>query len=365
VNSRPEKILVVDDSALYRQSIRNVLREIEHVQVIGTAKDGVDALEKIEQYDPDLLTLDVQMPDMNGIELLREIKRRRLRPKAIMVSSYTSSGAQVTTEALMEGAFDFILKPSSKDSAANRRELGEALNEKISAFRGSFLAKHHAADDSVVTAAKVKSGLGIVTESVPTAQSECRAVIIGTSTGGPAALKTVLPRLPKDLQVPVLVVQHMPETYTLSLANRLNDICDLDVVEATDAMEARAGRVIIAAGGKQMKLVANESRMIVRVTDGPREHGVCPSADYLIRSASAELDGNLLAVIMTGMGRDGLEGCRELKQAGGFVFAQCQSDCVVYGMPKAVIDQQLADRVLTLGKIAPAIVRHIKRSRNT
>lgn len=361
MNPRPDKILVVDDSALYRQSIRNVLHEIENVQVIGAAKNGVDALEKIEQYDPDLLTLDVQMPDMNGIELLREIKRRRLRPKAIMVSSYTSSGAHVTTEALMEGAFDFILKPSSKDSAANRRELGEALREKISAFRGSFLAKHQ----RTAGATNEQAGLEKVGESVPTAQSECRVVIIGTSTGGPAALKTVLPRLPKDLQVPVLVVQHMPATYTHSLANRLNDICELDVVEATDKMEAHAGRVIIAAGGKQMKLVANGGRMVVRVTDDPREHGVCPSADYLIRSASTELDGNLLAVIMTGMGRDGLEGCRTLKQAGGFVFAQCQTDCIVYGMPKAVIDQQLADRVLPLGKIAPAIVRHIKRSRNT
>ena len=361
MNSRPEKILVVDDSALYRQSIRNVLHDFEDVHVVGTAKDGVDALEKIQQYDPDLLTLDVQMPDMNGIELLREIKRRRLRPKAIMVSSYTSSGAQVTTEALMEGAFDFILKPSSNDSAANRKKLGEALQQKISAFRGSFFA----ATRGTAGSGDAPSGREKAVDSIPTAQSECRAVIIGTSTGGPAALKTVLPRIPKDLPVPVLVVQHMPATYTLSLANRLNEICDLDVVEATDKMDAQPGRVIVAAGGKQMKLVANEGRMIVRVTDGPREHGVCPSADYLIRSAATELDGNLLAVIMTGMGRDGLEGCRILKQAGGFVFAQCQSDCIVYGMPKAVIDQQLADRILPLGKIAPAIVRHIKRSRST
>ena len=176
LNSGPTRILVVDDSALYRQSIHNVLREVAEISIVGTAKNGVEALEKIEQLDPDLLTLDVQMPDMDGIQVLQEIKRRRLRPKAIMVSSLTSEGAQVTTDALMEGAFDFILKPSSNDSLANRQQLRDALEEKISAFRESSgsrqkrirrsLAKHHVESDDVV-------------EAAPSPKSPCQAVIIG------------------------------------------------------------------------------------------------------------------------------------------------------------------------------------------
>lgn len=361
MNSRPTTVLVVDDSALYRQSISNVLRGVDNVQAVGMAKDGVDALEKIERLDPDLLTLDVQMPDMNGIELLREIKRRRLRAKAIMVSSFTSQGAQVTTDALMEGAFDFILKPSSSDSAANRQQLCDQLREKITAFRESSCTRRQQLRGRRSENLEDEN----ITTDVPTAKSECRAVMIGTSTGGPAALKAVLPRLPVELPVPVFVVQHMPATYTRSLAMRLNTICELEVAEATDAMEASAGQVIVAAGGKQMKVVNNGKRLIVRLTDDPPENGVAPAVDYLLRSVAETLDGDALAVIMTGMGRDGLEGCRALKQAGGFVFAQGKGDCVVYGMPKAVIEEGLTDRILPLGKVAPAVVRHIKRSRKS
>ncbi len=362
LNSRPTRILVVDDSALYRQSIQNVLRGVDDAQAIGVAKDGVDALEKIARLDPDLLTLDVQMPDMNGIELLREIKRRRLRPKAIMVSSLTSQGAQVTTDALMEGAFDFILKPSGSDSDANRQQLRNELQQKINAFRQSA---YNCDRNARRSATKQAVNGDEVAEAAPSAQAACEAVILGTSTGGPAALKAVLPRLPGDLSVPVMVVQHMPATYTQSLSARLNELCQLEVVEATDEMEAVAGRVIIAAGGQQMKLTSQGHRLFVRVTDDPPENGVRPSVDYLLRSVVDVLDGNALAVILTGMGRDGLDGCRALKQAGGYVFAQDQADCVVYGMPKAVIEEQLADRTLPLGKVAPAVVRHIKLSRRS
>jgi two-component system chemotaxis response regulator CheB len=362
LNATPTKILVVDDSALYRQSIRNVIRDLANASIVGSAKNGVDALAKIEQLDPDLLTLDVQMPDMDGIQLLREIKRRRSRAKAIMVSSFTAQGASVTTAALMEGAFDFILKPSSNDSVANRRQLRDALEEKISAFRESSGRRkatiRRPRDKQCVEADDV-------VESAPAPKFVCRAVILGTSTGGPEALKTVLPRLPADLAVPVLVVQHMPAQYTRSLAARLNEICEVNVVEATDNMEAEASKVIIAPGSRQMKVQAVDDRLLLRVNDDPPENGVRPSVDYLIRSACEALTGNALAVIMTGMGRDGADGCRQLKQAGGYVFAQHQHDCVVYGMPKAVIEKDLADRILPLGKIAPAIVRHLKRSRRS
>ena len=362
MNAGPTKILVVDDSALYRQSIHNVLREIADVAIVGVANNGVEALEKIEQLDPDLLTLDVQMPDMDGIEVLREMKRRGLRPQAIMVSSLTSVGAQVTTDALLEGAFDFILKPSSNESFTNRQQLRDALEEKISAYRESSGRRQ---GRTCRTLAHRSVAVGDVVESAPAPEAACRAVVLGTSTGGPEALKAVLPRIPAEFPVPVLVVQHMPSQYTNSLATRLNAICELDVVEARDNTEATAGQIVIAQGGKQTKLERAGPNLRIRVTDDPPENGVRPSVDYLIRSASRVLNGNVLAVIMTGMGRDGLEGCKQLKQAGGYVFAQHQDDCVVYGMPKAVIDGDLADRILPLGKIAPAIVRHLKRSRRS
>ncbi len=359
MSSLPTKILVVDDSALYRQSIQNVLRDIDNATIVGIAKNGVEALKRIEELDPDLLTLDVQMPNMDGIEVLREIKRRRLRPKAIMVSSFTSEGAQVTTDALLEGAFDFILKPSSNDSVSNRQQLRDGLEQRIIAFRESSTKRRRWTRSAKQRIVKADD----VVETAPTPHAPCQAVIIGTSTGGPEALKVVLSRLPADMPVPVLVVQHMPAKYTLSLAKRLDETCDIEVVEAQDRMQAVAGRVIIAQGGKQMKLAGDENDLAVRVNDDPPENGIRPSVDYLVRSTIDLLNGNALVVIMTGMGRDGLESCRSLKQHGGFVFAQHQEDCVVYGMPKAIIEEKLADRTLPLGKIAPAVMRHVKRSR--
>jgi two-component system chemotaxis response regulator CheB len=351
------RILIVDDSALYRQTIRNALHEAPDISIVGFAKDGLEAIEKIEALDPDLLTLDVAMPDMDGVSVLREINRRHLRAKAIMVSSLTSEGAQVTTDALLEGAFDFILKPSGGDLARNRQELRLALDEKIGAFRET------GGDPKARRPVLRRPPVEPEPAAAPPAGAECRAVLIGTSTGGPAALKTVLPGLPADLPVPVLVVQHMPSQYTTSLARRLDEMCALDVIEAADGVEPRAGTVLLAPGGRQMKLARRDDRVVVRITDDPQENGCRPSVDYLLWSAIDVFDGRALAVIMTGMGRDGLKACGALKQRGGRVFAQHEYGCVVYGMPKAVIEEGIADRVLPLGRIGPAVVRELEGSR--
>ncbi|MHC4304498.1 MAG: chemotaxis-specific protein-glutamate methyltransferase CheB [Planctomycetota bacterium] len=349
------RLLVVDDSALYRQAVCNVLRDAPQVSIVGVANGGLDALEKIETLDPDLLTLDVQMPDLDGIGVLREINRRRLRPKAIMLSSLTAEGAQVTTDALLEGAFDFILKPSGGDLTENRRRLREALDEKIDAFRQ---AGERPAD------AERRAGEAVVAAPEPEAATEaaaCRAVLIGTSTGGPAALKEVLPGLASSFPTPILVVQHMPPDYTRALARRLDEMCKLDVAEAANGTEIRPGAALIAPGGRQMKLDCRKDRVLVRITDDPQENGCRPSMDYLLRSAVEVFDGDALAVIMTGMGRDGLHGCAELKRRGGRVFAQQRHGCLVYGMPKAVVEQGLADRVLPLGRLGTAITHHVKQ----
>ena len=344
------RLLIVDDSALYRQAISNSLRNEAGVSVVGLAKDGVEALQKIEDLDPDLLTLDVQMPGMDGIGVLREMNKRRLRPKAIMVSSLTSEGAQVTTDALLEGAFDFILKPSGGDATENHRQLHDALVEKINAFRE--------ADGRLGR----RTQRAAPADTTPPDGIACRAVLVGTSTGGPAALKTVLPTLSGNLGVPVLVVQHMPAQYTKSLADRLNELCSLEVREASSGAEVRPGCVLIAPGGRHMKLAKRAGRVFVRITDDPQEHGCRPSVDYMFRSAVEAFDGNAVGVIMTGMGRDGVAGCTELKRHGGYVIAQHDDGCLVYGMPKAVIEAGVADRVLTLENLGTAIGRFVEGS---
>ena len=207
MSEQPTRLLIVDDSALYRQTLNNTLRDLAQVDVVGIAKDGRDALEKIAELDPDVLTLDVQMPDMNGIDVLRAIKKRGLRPKAIMVSSLTSEGAQITTDALLEGAFDFILKPSGEAPEVNRQRLLEQLTEKIDTFRETHKAvlsrKRERASSQASTAAPSLS------ESAIEPTAGCLAVVIGISTGGPAALRTILPKLPVGFSVPILIVQHM------------------------------------------------------------------------------------------------------------------------------------------------------------
>jgi len=358
---KPTSLLIVDDSALYRQMINNVLRDARDVSIVGVARDGMDALKKIEEFDPDLLTLDVQMPDMDGIGVLREINRRGLRSKVIMVSSFTSLGAQVTTDALLEGAFDFILKPTGKDPDENRKRLRDALEEKIGAFRQAE-GNTSAWDRQRIRAAGAMSPRTVPPRESQTSSPACRAVLIGTSTGGPAALKQVLPALPAELPVPVMVVQHMPPEYTHSLARRLDEICPLQVTEAANGAVVKAGSVLIAPGGRQMMLNNRKERVHVQITDDAAEHGCRPAADYLLRSAIEVFQGQMLVVIMTGMGHDGLEGCRLLKESGGCIFAQHPHGCVVYGMPKAVIDDGIVDRVLPLGRIGPAIVSHLGRS---
>lgn len=347
----PIRLLIVDDSALYRQSINNVLRGTEDIDIVGIAKNGLEAIEKIEALDPDLLTLDVQMPGMDGIGVLREINKRGLRPKAIMVSSLTSDGAQVTTDALLEGAFDFILKPTGADLTANRQRLQDALNEKIDAFRQSRQRRSHRTTPSDDT------------DTAPGAAA-CRAVLIGTSTGGPPALKAVLPAFPADFPVPVLIVQHMPPKYTESLARRLNECCALDVSEAAHGTEVVAGRILIAPGGQQTRLVRANDDVRIQVTNDPPEHGCRPSVDYLFRSAVKVFDGAAIGVIMTGMGRDGTEGCTLLKTHGGCVIAQHEDDCTVYGMPKSIIEAGLADKIVPLERIGRTVVRHVLRSRS-
>ncbi|MBS0262812.1 MAG: chemotaxis response regulator protein-glutamate methylesterase [Planctomycetes bacterium] len=349
------RIVVVDDSALYRQLIQNVLREVPFVQVVGMARSGAEALAQVDDLAPDLLTLDVRMPEGDGIQVLQELKKRRSKTKAIMVSSLTANGAQVTMDALLEGAFDFILKPGSPDAAANRQALLAALSDKINTYRDSQIRRVAVRRSMIAPRPPGEARPAAVRK--PT--SGCDVVVIGTSTGGPVALREVLSHLPGELPIPVLIVQHMPPQYTHSLAQRLNENSPLEVVEACDGMTLEPGWAFLAPGGRQMKVTPRRPRSKIQITDDPPEHSVRPSVDYLFRSVAEVFGGRVLAVVMTGMGRDGTEGCRLLKAQGATVFAQHPEGCVVYGMPKAVADEDLADRILPLTELAAAITQHV------
>lgn len=362
------RILVVDDSALYRQMVRNVLREVPDVEVVGVASSGAEALEKLSEVNPDLLTLDLQMPNMDGLELLRQMKKQHSRAKALVLSSLTSNGAKATTDALLAGAFDFIHKPSSADASANRATLLQELTEKLEAFRmslGERLPDHKAslptAHEDLLTASGVSRGTIPPSATGRRCKEMARfeAVIIGASTGGPAALREVLPKLPPTMDLPIFVVQHMPAHYTSSLAQRLNEDCQMQVVEAHDGMHVEDNCIYIAPGGLHLRLVALRGQVFMQTTQDAPEHNCRPAVDYLLRSAADTYDGRVLAVILTGMGRDGAEGCRALKHKGGYVMAQHPDGCVVYGMPKVVVEEHLVDRVVPLDKISGWIVRQI------
>lgn len=344
------RIVVVDDSALFRHLIRDVLNEIPGCSIVGNAEDGKKALQQIADRDPELITLDVEMPGMNGIDVLREMTRRGDRARAIMVSRLTATGAQVTTDALLEGAFDFVLKPSGKNPAANKAELHTALEAKITAYRQSR-GQH-----------TVRQLVSVESDADAPHLSRCEVVLIGTSTGGPEALRQILPKLPADLPVPVLVVQHMPPQYTSTLARRLNDTCALNVAEAADDTIVRPGSVLIAPGGRHMRVARRNGQVVTQLTDDPPEHGCRPAVDYLFRSAVETWQGRVVGVILTGMGRDGTEGCRALRERGGCVIAQHPSGCVVFGMPKSVIEQGLSHRIVPLTKIPETVIRETCRA---
>ncbi len=363
------RVMIVDDSALYRQLVRNLLREIPNVEIVGSASSGAEALEKIESFNPDLLTLDVEMPEVNGIAVLRALRQRRSRVKAIMLSSLTMNGAQVTTDALLAGAFDFIHKPNNLDATKNRSALLEELTAKIEAFRESLKSSFSrrnvfnkgAADKTPATGQFIASpknhdDLGVHAHLASGAGTHSgiafEAIAIGSSTGGPVALREVLSRLPVQLGLPVFVVQHMPAHYTTSLADRLNDACKLAVCEARDGMLIEPNKVYIAPGGSHLCIATHHGKKILRTTDDPPEQSCRPAVDYLFRSLADAYNGKVIGIVLTGMGRDGAEGCRAIKQRGGYVIAQHPEGCVVYGMPKVVVEQGLADRVVPLEKIA-------------
>ena len=340
------RVLIVDDSAFMRKALSIMLEGDPEIEVVGTARDGLEAIEKVHELKPDIVTLDVEMPRMDGLTALRRIMREHPVP-VIMVSSLTQEGAQATIEALEAGAVDFIPKQHSYVSIEISRIRAELL-EKI---------KTIARTRPLLTP---RRATGVSPETLPALRfREARAIAIGVSTGGPRALQQVIPTLPDDLPVPVLIVQHMPPHFTRSLAERLNSLSTLTVVEAEEGMPLVPGHVFLAPGGRHLVLERrNGQAPRIRTPVEPATlHR--PSVDVMFRSVCQTFGGKVLAVVMTGMGRDGLEGARLIKQHGGKVLTQDEATCVVYGMPRAVTEAGLSDAVLPLEQIGPVLARSL------
>lgn len=376
--SRPLRVLVVDDSALYRKFVKEALSGEADIEVIGTAHHGQAALERIIELRPDLITLDVDMPELDGLGVLAALQERQLSVGVIICSALTSDGAATTLKALSLGAFDFVIKPSDQSTPAESYStLRQQLLPKVRQFseRKTASAVTGAEDVRRTTASlspRATTPLAALADSGENASADVRRsttslpplrpgiVVIGISTGGPAALDTMLPELPADLGVPVVVVQHMPPVFTRSMANDLNQKCKLPVAETFDMAKLRPNNIWIAAGGKQTKVEFVSSGMYLRVTDDAPENNCRPSVDYLFRSVADQYGGRALGVIMTGMGNDGTAGCQLLRQCNASVIAQNAASCTVYGMPRSIIENKLATQVLPLREIAAGITSLVK-----
>lgn len=331
------RVLVVDDSALMRKLIPQMLEADPAIEVVGTAMDGTFCLKKIEELQPHVVTLDLQMPGMNGIDTLKEIMRRQPLP-VIVVSSHSTEGASVTFKALGLGAFDFVTKP--RDATSHMTETANELIAKIKAAAGSKIVRAGTSRAAVARPEKISTA-----KSGP---PPTKLVAIGISTGGPQALEFLLAQLPPDFPGAIAVVQHMPEGFTEMFARRLDEVCSLRVKEAQSGDLLQAGRVLICPGSRHMKVKRMAMGDVVVLNDDTRVNGHRPSVDVLFHSVAEEYGPQAVAALMTGMGDDGAEGLGAIKKAGGMTIAQNEESCVVFGMPKAAIERGYAKRVVAL-----------------
>ena len=363
---RRARILIVDDSAVMRSLLRSVVIADPALEVAGTAADGQSALGILDSLRPDLVVLDVEMPVMDGLATLRQLRARGHTMPVVVCSSLTQRGARVTIEALAGGASDYVAKPAGQDGReAAFHELSRELLPRIHALTGAVLEQPAFSPAPLQT--PVPSWPSVVHAS-PLAQPCSPApsvLVIGVSTGGPAALDVLLPTLPASFPIPVLVVQHMPELFTRLLAERLAERCRLRVCEAAEGDSVCPGVIRIARGNWHLQVhsAALAGQLpTLHLTQTPPENHCRPAVDVLFRSAAAAYGAGVLAVILTGMGSDGLAGCRAIRAQGGAVLAQDKATSTIWGMPGAVAAAGLAHRVLPLPAIAPEILRLVSRS---
>ncbi len=357
------RVLIADDSAFMRKVLSDLFASRPDFEVAGTAINGVDAVAKVKQLKPDVLTLDVNMPVMNGLEALKIIMRESPLP-VVMLSSMTDAGSEETIKALELGAVEFVSKPggsictidSISDEIINKCYMAVKANIKSQFTSLPKMEPPKAAASQPAWRQEVFSpsgGFGLAASH--------KLIAIGTSTGGPKALQHIIPRLPANLPCGVVVVQHMPAGFTQSLARRLNELSKVTVKEAENGEPVKPGHVYIAPGNYHMRVRKSLSETLITLDQSPPIGNHRPSVNPLFESASV-FGRNLVAVILTGMGSDGTEGMKKVKAAGGYSIAENKESCVVYGMPRSVVELGLADEVLPLDQIAGAMVCAVKRN---
>ncbi len=352
-----KKILLVDDSALMRTVLSDIINSDSRFQVVDKAKDGVEALELLKTKTYDAVILDVNMPRMDGITLLKELNKNKIRAKVMMCSTDTKEGAKVTLDSLELGALDFIHKP---DRASDCRgdDFTKTLCRTLAAVcesRAPVSAKAFSIDEIKAS----RKMVDIVAKHADKVTGN-RIVAIASSTGGPRALQAVIPKLPKNLKTPVVLVQHMPEGFTASLADRLDSLSEVTVKEAAEGDVLQAGTVYLARGGKHMHINTSGGKHTIHYVDGPTREGVRPCANFMYESLMNSDYDVICCVVMTGMGADGTEGIKNLKSSKKVhVIGQDEASCTVYGMPKAVATAGLVDQVVTLDDIAQEIIMNV------
>lgn len=352
----PIGVLVVDDSVVVRGVISNLLNEDPKIEVVGTAANGKIGLEQVARLNPDVVLLDVEMPVMDGLEMLKELRKRDPHRPVIMFSSLTERGAAVTLDALLLGANDYVPKPGGttmKDADAGKQAIRQELIPKIKQFAAS---------------GKPSAPLGAAAVPVSAGRSATKqridVVSIGVSTGGPQGLAQLLPEFVPGCPVPILVVQHMPPMFTRHLAERLSSKFDLPVSEGEDGLELQPGHVYIAPGGYHMQIARVHGRRCIRLNQEPPENACRPSVDALLRSVAETYGAATLTVILTGMGNDGTRGCRQLHDLGGRIIVQDEQSSVVWGMPGHVAQAGLADKILPLNDLGAEIKRGVWQKRS-
>ena len=347
---RPARILIVDDSAIVRKVLSELLASDPEIVVAGTAGNGSQALARIPEVKPDLVTLDIEMPGMDGLEALVEI--RKLYPKlpVIMFSTVTEHGATATLDALARGASDYVTKPSYGESPERTRErVREELIRKIKSLCAERVPRPQPVPAPILVSARPQARIDVVA--------------IGTSTGGPNALTALIPQLPADFPVPIVIVQHMPPLFTRLLAGRLNTLARLEVQEGMEGQRLQRGQVWIAPGDHHMTVARKGTEFVLGINHDPQENSCRPAVDVLFRSVAQTYGANVLAVVLTGMGADGTRGAAVIREAGGEVIVQDEESSVVWGMPGSVVAASLADRIYPLGGIAPEVVRRVSMRR--
>jgi two-component system chemotaxis response regulator CheB len=354
------RVLVVDDSVVIRRLIAVALEQDPELEVVGVAANGSIALQRIPQYNPDVLTLDIEMPEMDGLETLRRLRRDYPHLRVIMFSTLTERGAAATLEALVLGADDYVTKASNEGSLdQSMTRLREELVPKIKQF---FILPGRSRATAKPEPPRVQAAPFLAKPVVQSTKVRPKVVAIGVSTGGPAALGEILPRLPADFPLPVLVVQHMPPLFTRFLAERLHDSCRLPVKEASQGDKVDVGKILIAPGDFHLKVALNGGDVHVHLDQSPLQNFCRPAVDALFSSIAEVYGGAVLAIVLTGMGHDGLRGVEILRAQGASILAQDEASSVVWGMPGAVVSAGLADRVLPLDQVVPEILRRADRT---